>query len=451
MALVEDRQEQLLDEVRALVEAGEVRKALTLLPRLHPADQADLIAWLSDDQREPILRALSVEELADILEHLTPEPRRQLVERIDPLRLGSILDGLPDDVATDVIQELPPERAQSVLPYMTHRARVERLLVHEAESAGGRMIPDILALRQNWTADEAIRFLRNQKPEVEQPYYLYVVDPNRRLEGVVSLRKLIVAAPDTPLAEIMDREVISVETGTDQEDAAETMRHYDLLALPVLDEAGRLVGVLTADDVLDVQVEEATEDMFRMAGLTEEESIFRPVRKSAPARLLWLSLNLVTAFLAAATVSLFESTIARVAALAVFMPVIAGQAGNAGIQTITLVVRSLALGEIDLGDARRVLRREILIAAINGIAIGIVVGLAAWLWKGNAWLGIVAGVAMLLNIANAVLVGVLVPLSLRALKVDPALASGIVVTTFTDVVGFFIFLGFATLVVTRLV
>ncbi len=451
MTIVEDRQEQLLEDVRALVESGEMRKALTLLPGLHPADQADLIAWLSDEQREPILRALSPEELADILEHLSAEPRLQLVERIDPPRLGPLLDLAPDDVATDVIQQLPPERARAVLPFMTHRARIERLLVHEEDSAGGRMVPDILALRGDWTADEAIRFLRTQKPDVEQPYYLYVVDAGRRLEGVASLRQLIIADPEARVADFMDREVIGVEAGTDQEEAARKMRHYDLLALPVVDELGRLVGVLTADDVLDVQVEEATEDMFKMAGLAEHESIFRPVRKSAPERLGWLTVNLLTAFLAAAAVSLFESTIAQVAALAVFMPVIAGMGGNAGIQTITLVVRSLALGEIDLKDAGRVLRREILLSVINGVALGIVVGVAAWLWKGNVWLGVVAGVAMLVNIANAVLVGVLVPLAFTALRIVPARAAGGVVTTFTDVIGFLIFLGFAALVVTRLV
>ncbi|MFQ5878487.1 MAG: magnesium transporter [Acidobacteriota bacterium] len=451
MTIVEDRQEQLLEEVRSLVESGQTRKALTLLPALHPADQADLIAWLSDEQREPILRALTSEEIAHILEHLSAEPRQQLLQHFVPAQLGPLLDLLPDDVAADAVQQLPDEEARAVLAHMTHRAKVEPLLVHEEDSAGGRMIPDILALRRDWTSDEAIRFLRTQKPDVEQPYYLYVLDAARRLEGVVSLRQLIIADPDTPLAEIMDREVISVDTGTDQEVAAEKMRHYDLLALPVVDEHGRLVGVLSADDVLDVQVEEATEDMYRMAGLAEHESLFRPVRKSAPPRLGWLAVNLATAFLAAATVSLFESTIAQVAALAVFMPVIAGMGGNAGIQTITLVVRSLALGEIDLPDAKQVLRREVVIAAINGVALGIVVGVAAWLWKGNAWLGVVAGIAMLLNIANAVLVGVLVPLGLKALRVDPALASGIVVTTFTDVIGFLIFLGLGALLITRLI
>ena len=450
MTLVEDRQEQRLEEVRGLVERGEVRNAIALLPALHPADRAELIAWLSDEQREPILRALSREELAQILQHLEPEPRQHLVRRFPPEELGPLLDLVPDDVAADILQELPRDHVPPVLARMSEPARVERLLLHEEETAGGRMTPDLLALGRDWTVEEAIQYLRTQKPGVESPYYLYVVDPRGRLEGVVSLRHLIVADPGTRIGEIMDRDVISVEVGTDQEVVAEKMRHYDLLALPVVDERGRLVGVVTIDDVLDVQVEEATEDMYRMAGLAGHETLFRPIRKSVPPRLGWLSLNLLTAFAAAAVVNLFEGVIAQAAALAVFMPVIAGMGGNAGIQTITLVVRSLALGEIDLDDAKHVLRREIAIALLNGLALGLVVGMTAWLWKGNPWLGAVAGTAMLLNIANAVTAGVLIPLGLKAIGVDPALASGILVTTFTDVVGFLTYLGFAALLLTRL-
>jgi magnesium transporter len=228
------------------------------------------------------------------------------------------------------------------------------------------------------------------------------------------------------------------------------MRHYNLLALPVVDADERLRGVITADDVLDVQVEEATEDIYRLAGLPEEERIFRPIREAAPPRLAWLMLNLITAFLAAATVSLFEGTIEEVAALAVFMPMVAGMGGNAGIQTITLVVRSIALGEVEVRDAWRVLQHEAIIALIKGAVIGCIVGVLAYVWMGNAWLGLIVGFAMLANIANATLVGVLVPLMLRRFHLDPALASGVIVTTFSDVVGFLVFLGLGALLVDKL-
>jgi magnesium transporter len=268
--------------------------------------------------------------------------------------------------------------------------------------------------------------------------------------GIVNLRSIVTARPATPLSQIMSGEVISVHATDDQEVAAERMRHYNLLALPVVDEDERIVGVITADEVLDVQVEEATEDMYHMAGLSDEERLFRPMRESVPPRLAWLVLNLCTALIAATTVNLFEGTIEQVAALAVFMPVVAGMGGNAGIQTITLVVRSIALGEVDPRDAARVLKHEAAIALIKGLVIGLIVATIAWLWKDSPWLGFVVGLALIANIVNATLVGVVVPLTLKRLHADPALASGVIVTTFSDVVGFLVFLGLASLFVSEL-
>jgi magnesium transporter len=247
----------------------------------------------------------------------------------------------------------------------------------------------------------------------------------------------------------MSEEVRSVEVTADQEEVAEQMRHYNLLALPVVDDGGRLRGVVTADDVLDVQVEEATEDIYRMAGLAEEERLFRPLRDAVPPRLAWLSVNLMTALVAAVTVSAFEGTIERVAVLAVFMPMVAGMGGNAGLQTLTLVVRSIALGEIEVRDQWRVLRHEAAVALINGLLIGAVVAGIALVWKGNGWLALIVGVAILANIANAMFVGVFVPMTLRRFKVDPALASG-VISTFSDVMGFLVFLGLGAILVTKL-
>lgn len=451
MTIVEDRQEQRLEEVRTLVESGEVRKALALLPRLHPADQAALIAWLSDEQREPILRALSAEEIAQILEHLSEEPRAQLVERFDPPRLGPLLDLVPENAAADILQAMPEERAAAVLPHMTSRARVERLLVHEEDTAGGRMIPDVLALRRDWTVDEAIRFLRTQKPDVEQPYYLYVVGADRRLEGVVSLRQLIIADPETSLADVMDRDVILVDTQTDQEVAAEKMRHYDLLALPVVDERGRLVGVFSAEDVLDVQVEEATEDIYLQAGLGVQESVLSPVGTALRRRVPWLLVNLVAAFLAALTVSYFEETIAKVALLAAFMPVLAGHAGNTGTQAATLVVRGIALGEVTLRDAGKIAVRQAAFGLIHGCLAGVLTATLALLLSDSIWLAGIVFAAMIGNVIIAALVGALIPLGFRALRVDPALASAVWLTTFTDLVGFLILLSLGTLVIGRLV
>lgn len=445
----EEHQENLLEAVQNLLKS-QSEAAIGLLMTRHPADQADLIEQLSAADQELLVELLSEEQLADVLEFLGEDARRRLLREWTPAELAPVLDQVDEDVAADIVQELEPEQAREVVILLEERDSVSELLSYPEESAGGRMSSDFVALRRNWTIEEAINFLRSEQPDTSHAFYLYTVDEEQRLQGVVSLRSVVTAAPETPVAAVTTEAVISVGAHEDQEVAAERMRHYNLLALPVIDADGRLVGVISADDVLDVQVEEATEDMFRMVGLAEEERLFRPIRESAPPRIAWLMLNLATAVLAASTVNFFEGTIEKVAALAVFMPIVAGMGGNAGIQTITLVVRSIAIGEVDVRDAAEILRHEAIIAAIKGVLIGLVVGLLAWVWKGNGWLGVIVGVSMLANIANATLVGVLVPLGLKRLKADPALASGVIVTTFSDVVGFLVFLGLATVFVSRL-
>jgi magnesium transporter len=327
---------------------------------------------------------------------------------------------------------------------MAEAADVAPLLAHPDESAGGRMTRGYIALRADMTVDEAINYLRLVKPNTEEAYYLYVVDAADRLEGVVSLRHLVVAPPRTPVSEVMSRDVVAVRAGTDQEECARLIRRYNLLALPVVDEGDHLVGVTTIDDLLDVATEEATEDMYRMVGMAETESFYRPVPSSIRRRLPWLFVNLLTALAAASVVSFFEGTISRFAALAVFMPVVAGMGGNAGIQTLTLTVRGLALGEVSAADAVWVILRELAVASANGLAIGVAVGLTAYVWEGNVYLSLVLGAAMMLNMLAAALAGVLVPLGLKVAGADPALASGVFVTTVTDILGFLFFLGLAT-------
>jgi magnesium transporter len=328
---------------------------------------------------------------------------------------------------------------------MKERAEVERLLPYADTSAGGLMMPVPIVLRPWMTAEDAINLLRREKPDTDIVYYLFVVDENDRLVGVVSLRQLVIADPDTPIGQIMDPQVIHVGPDTDQEEVARLMEHYDLLALPVVDRDRRLLGMVLIEDVVDVIEEEATEDMFRMVGLSEEERALGPVSESVRLRLPWLIVNLYTAFLAGWVVSLFEDSIAKVAALAAIMPVISGQGGNDGIQTVTVIIRSLALGEIHIHDVFRLLRKQILIALANGVVIGGLTGLTVILWKGNAALALIAAVAMVLNMIVAGIFGVIIPITLKLLRRDPAQASGVILTTFTDVCGFFIFLGLATL------
>lgn len=446
----QDQLELVREQFRAHVEADDFALSAALLNQVHPADQADLIESQDREARERLVPFLGTEQLAQVLEYLNDDLRTQLLEDLPPERLSPLLNRLDEDVAADILQDLDPEVAAEVIPRLDYGQSVEELLDYPEDSAGGRMSIDFVALHRTWTVEEAIQFLRTESPDDTHPFYIYVVDDEGRLIGTVSLRALVTAAPETPIAAITREEVLNVEATEDQEVAAERMRHYNLLALPVVDADSRLRGVITADDVLDVQVEEATEDIYRMAGLAEEERIFRPIRESVPPRLVWLLINMITASLAVITVSVFEGTIEEAAVVAFFMPLVAGMGGNAGIQTITLVVRSLALGEIEQGDAVRVLRHEMVIAVVKGVVIGLVAGAGAYIWQGQPWLGFIVGVALLANIMNATLIGVLVPLLLKRFRFDPALASGIFVTTFSDVVGYFVFLGLATLVIVHL-
>jgi magnesium transporter len=388
--------------------------------------------------------------MADIFGYLREEPRREIVAELAPAVLGPLLDLVEPDVAVDILHGLPDQGAQATLAAMRTAGEVAPLLGHPDNTAGGRMTTDFVALNKEWSVEEALTYLRRTKPAAEQVFYLYVVDGEHRLEGVVSLRQLVVAAPDERIGGLMTPDVMSVTASQDQEEVAREIQHYNFIALPVVDDARHLVGVVSVDDLMDVAEEEATEDMYRMVGLAEDESLLRPITRSVAPRLSWLLLNLLTAFAAAGMVATFEDTIQRAAVVAVFMPVIAGMGGNAGIQTITLMVRSIALRDVELGDVRYVLRRELAIGIINGVTVGLLVGVLAYAWKGNVALGVVAGLAMLLNMATAVTVGVLVPVTLKALRLDPALASGVLVTTFTDVLGFFFFLGLATLMVERI-
>ncbi|HMO54881.1 MAG TPA: magnesium transporter, partial [Tepidiformaceae bacterium] len=307
-----------------------------------------------------------------------------------------------------------------------------------------------IALHDSISVQQAIDYLRVLRPSSDRAYYLYVVDSDGRLVGTASLRDLIISAPRTPLSEITQRDIHAVATGTDQEEAARTLQKYNLLAVPVVDDEGRLEGVMTADDLIDVLQEEATEDMYRMVGLDEHERIFSPVQTSVRRRLPWMLVNLVTAFVAAATVGIFDGTIEQAAVLALFMPVVAGMGGNAGTQTATIAVRSIALGDLRVRDIFRACRKEILVAMSNGLAVGCAAGLGSYLWKQNTTLSMVLCAALFLNICFATLAGVLIPLGLKAARVDPALAANIFVTTVTDVMGFAIFLGLAAVVITQI-
>jgi magnesium transporter len=425
--------------------------AVVFARALHPAEQARLLDTDDEEVRQLLLLRLTPTEIGGALPFMESRYREDLLRELAPVDIAEVLRTVPDDVATDVIQELPEDVAEATLTALplSLRRQIGLLLDYGTETAGGRMTGQRIAVGPDRTVREVIEFLRSLRPDSDQPFYVYITDPGNRLIGVLNLRWLITAPPETRVGAVMTSEVTSVRADADQEEAARLLKRYNLLALPVVDAAGRLLGTVTADDLLDVLEDEATEDMYRIVGVAAEEDL-RGVRRSVRNRLPWLMVNLGTASLAGLLVSLFDDTITRLALIAAFMPMVAGMGGNAGIQTVTVVVRSLALGRITPRDAWPVLRHELAVGLLIGAAVGVPVGLGGWLVNGSPTLGVIVGIAMCANITNGMVSGVFIPLLLHRLGQDPAVSAGIWMTTFTDVIGFLLLLGLATLFIGQL-
>ena len=441
----------ILEQVREAVAGEDWNRAVALVEGLRPPDQADLFSDLPPSEQDQLLPRLDLEDSADILEELEEEEAAEVAARLDTEELARILDEMEPDEAADLLGDIAPERAVEVLATMEEPEEIRPLLVHADETAGGLMTSARITLHRKMTAQQAIAHLRTVAPESEDVYYLFVVDEDVRLVGVVSLRQLVVVPPSTLVETVMDPDVIHVRADADQEEAARLMARYDLLALPVVDDGGHMLGLITHDDLVDVLEEEATEDIYRLGGVPEESPPDVPIPTALRTRLPWLVLNLGTALASATILSLFESTIARVAALAAFFPIVAGVSGSAGTQTLTVTVRGLATGELSPRDGFRALGREVLIGLANGIAVGGLIAVIALGWKGTPILGAIVGLATLLNMIGAGIAGALVPVIMQVVRIDPALASPILVTTITDACGYFIYLGLATLVLARLI
>ena len=417
---------------------------------LHPADLADRLQRLPVEEARAILRQLPDEKAADVVAELDKEEATDLLAALTSTEVAEILEEMPHAEAADVAGELSPEQRKEVLAELpaADSAQVAALLRYPEDTAGGIMTDQFITLKPEQTVQECQQLLRARSAEGEEEStedvsYLYVTGAENKLLGVVPFRDLVFRRPERRVGEIMKPDAKFVRVTDDQEKIARLFQQYHYLALPVLDNFDRLVGVVLANQVIDVLKDEVTEDMQLMVGLSGEETALTPWPKAIRKRLPWLYVNLATAFLAAAVVGLFEGTIARWTALAIFLPIVAGQGGNAGAQTLTVIIRAMALGEMSPGDGRKALYKEAIMGVTNGLAIGAVVGVIGYLWKGSVLLGAVVAVAMVLNMVAAALSGVLVPYGLKTLRIDPALASSIFVTTVTDVAGFFFFLGLA--------
>jgi magnesium transporter len=443
--------ESTLDEIRAALKNGRIGDAIAALTRLHPADRAEAFSELDGNAQSTILPRLDIPSTADLLEELEDDEAADVAENLSTKRLADVLDEMEPDEAADVLGDLPPETAAKALAEMDDAEEVLPLLGHPDETAGGLMTTWLITLQPEETASQAISKLRTAELEEEGPYYLYVVDENETLVGVVGLRDLIIAAPNTHVVDFMDPEVKYATAGIDQEDVARLMARYDLSALPVVDEGGKLLGVITVDDVVDVLEEEATEDIYRLAKLSDADlSIDSPISLAVRRRLPWLFLSTITALFASWVISNFEGIFEQVAVLAVFQSVVAGMGGNAGTQSLAIAVRAIALGEIALRDIWQTIAKEIATGIIQGASVGVLAGIGVYLWRGNPWLGLILGLALIGNMLVAVIVGTMIPLILKALRQDPALASAVLVTAVTDSVGFAIFLGLATLLLPML-
>ncbi len=437
------------DRLRALAEAHDSAGLEAYVEGLSPGDAARAMSRLTAEQRDEVLTTLSPRDAADLLENLPDAQAADLLEHLPPAQAAAIVDQMRSDEQVDLLDEVERERAEAILARMTpeEAADVRRLRQYPPDSAGGLMITEYLAFREDATAGEVIDELgrRRELADVEVQY-LYVIDARDRLVGVLRLRDLLFSPRDWPIARIMIRDPLSVPVETDLDALREFFEQHDFVGVPVVDADGRLVGVVHREAVEQALAERADADSLKRQGIvTGEELRTMPVFERARRRLAWLSVNIVLNVIAASVIAFYQDTLSAVIALAVFLPIISDMSGCSGNQAVAVSLRELSLGLIRPRDFWHVVWHEVRVGLLNGLALGALIALVAWLWKGNAWLGFVVGAALAVNTVVAVLIGGTIPLILRALKKDPALASGPILTTVTDMCGFFLVLGLASL------
>ncbi len=435
---------EIINTIDSLLEKEDFSSVLDMLREMHPADQAKLFFSMKPEQREVLLNKLEIPEIADIFDELDDNQTLSAARDLPLPFLADIIDDMDPDEAADLLGDLTGQEVRKTISLMEEPEEVLPLLRYPDETAGGRMTTDFLSLKPSDTAEGAIEYLRSSGQETDIPYYLFVVNDKKELLGVTGLRELVCAQPSQPISEIMESQVISVQAMQDQEEAAQVMKHYDLQALPVLNQIGQLVGVISHDDILDVLIDESTEDIYRLASVSDnalepESNLFLQLK----GRLPWLLLNTVTALAASWVISNFKDLFVQVAVLAFFQSVVAAQGGNAASQNVAMIVRSLALGKVGPGKIIPILFRQLVVGMFLGTLIGTIVGLGVGFWQANPWLGLVLGLALLGNMLVASIVGTLAPLILDLLGQDPALASSVLVTAITDIIGFLIFLSLA--------
>jgi magnesium transporter len=440
MSTSPDRVEWMVD----LVRNGELAVFVRRAQDFEPADLADVLAALEDDERLAVVQALPPELSSQALAELPEDAHAEdTLAALSPQRAAEIVEELEDDDAAGILREMEPITRQRILQEVADRAEVDRLLRYDEETAGGRMTTHLVSVRDTDTAAEALDDIRRQSEEVEDFYQVFVVDGDRRLVGILPFKSLVVSRPERRIGEFMADADITVKPDLDQEEVARLMARYNLPSVAVVDDQGRLLGRVTFDDVIDVVEAETTEDLLKFSGVSPDEDLGGGWTETVRSRLPWLSVNLLTASLAAGVVYYFRGTLDRTLALAIWMPVIAGMGGNAGTQALAVTVRRLALGLIPSQHFLRVVAKELLVGMTNGLVIGAVVGGAAALFGEATMLGLVVFLAMAGNLLVAGFAGAFIPIVLERYGADPAVASSIFVTAFTDVCGFVLLLGLA--------
>ncbi|MBV0933063.1 magnesium transporter [Marinobacterium weihaiense] len=437
-----------LETLSAALEVGELQQLRFMLNKgLRPAEVAHLLEKTPPRERQILWNLLNQELEGEVLQYLGDDAQAEILSRMEASEVLAITESLETDDMADILQQLPDRVMKELLQIMDteNRSRVEQVLSYPEDTAGGLMNTDTVTIRPDITVETVLRYLRRHKEIPETTDTLFVVSRKGSYIGVLPLTRLLTTDPDVMVREVMNTDVDAIAADMPDEEVARLFEQLDLISAPVTDTDGHLLGRITIDDVVDVIREDADHSLMSMAGLDEDEDTFAPVMKTTRRRAVWLGINLITAFIASAVIGLFEDTLDRVVALAVLMPIVASMGGIAGSQTLTLVIRGQALGHVERSNIGWLFNRELIVGALNGLLWALVVAVVAVLWFQDMTVGVVIALAIVINLLAGAMAGTLLPMILKSLGIDPALAGSVLLTTITDVVGFFAFLGLATL------
>ena len=438
---------QLLSKLDSAMDSATLNQVRHALNNLSPPDIAHQLETAPPRLRHYLWPLVDDEVSGEVLQELPDDMQLEFLEEMDSAEVASLTEGLNVDDVVDILQQLPDRIIPEVLQAMSaqDRHRIESVLTYDEETAGGLMDTEVITVRPDITVDVVLRYLRRHEDIPEITDSLFVVNRRDTFLGTLPLSKLLTASLSTTVREIMNTDVEAIPTDMSDADVAHLFERHDLISAPVIDQNNRLLGRVTIDDVVDVIMEDADHSLMAMAGLSDAEDTFSSVTKTAPRRAIWLGVNLLTAILASSVISLFEATLDKVVALAILMPIVASMGGVAGSQTLTVVIRGMALGQIQRNNINWLLSKEFSVGALNGMLWAVIMGAIASVWFGDWTIALIISAAMLINLVAAALAGTLLPVLLRSMNIDPALAGSVILTTVTDVVGFFSFLGLATL------